>query len=154
MWELPLGPQQSEYLVNIILTQTSKPELSQYLHESLFSSTTTSLLKATKQGFLKTWPGLTEKLIKKNLEKSRNTTMGHLHMRRQELKLTKEKPPDTDLKDNIKTNVVYCTTVDTGTTKEGKIYSYLCRSFPNTSRRRNKLIYVMYVYDCNTITIT
>ena len=100
---------------------------------------------------MKTWLGLTEKLIKKNFDKSRNTSMGHLHMRIQELQLTKEKPPDTDLKDKIKKNVEYCTTVDPSTKKEGKIYSYVCGNLPNTSRRRNKYIYVMYVYDYDAI---
>ena len=38
--------------------------------------------------------------------------MGHLHMRRHGLQSTKEKPPDTNLEDKIKSNVVYCTTVD------------------------------------------
>ena len=68
MWEVPLGTQQPENVVNNILEQTSKPELSQYLHAALFIPTAASLLKATKQGFLKTCPGPTEKLIKKHLE--------------------------------------------------------------------------------------
>ena len=97
MWEVPLGPQQSENLVNNIQSQYLKTELSQYLHASIFIPTTESLLKAIKQCFLKTWPGIIEKLIMKHLEKSRNTTMGHLHMRRQGLKLTKDKPPYIDL---------------------------------------------------------
>ena len=66
MLEVPLGPQQSENMVNNILEQTSKPELYLYLHAALFSPNTASLLKEIKQGFLKTWPGLTEKLIKKH----------------------------------------------------------------------------------------
>ena len=36
-----------------------KNRTSQYLHAALFIPTTASLLKAIKQGFLKTWPGLT-----------------------------------------------------------------------------------------------
>ena len=80
--------------------------------------------------------------------------MGHLHIRRQGLKLTKEKPPDTDLEDKIKTNVVYCTDVEPRKTKEGKIYSDLCGRFPITSRRGNKYIYAMYLYDCNAILTT
>ena len=43
--------------------------------------------------------------------------MGHLYMRIQELKFTKEKPPDTDPKYKIKTNVEYCTTMDPSTKK-------------------------------------
>ena len=59
MWEVPLGAQQSENVVNNILVQNSKPELAQYLHAALFSPDTASLLKAILQGFLKTFPGLT-----------------------------------------------------------------------------------------------
>ena len=73
MWEVPLMPHQSENVVNNILAQTSKTELSQYLHAALFRPPAESIVKATKQGFLKTWPGLTEKFIKKHLEKSMNT---------------------------------------------------------------------------------
>ena len=91
MWEVPLGPQQSENVMNNILKQNSKPELSQYLHAALFITTTASLHKVIKQVLLKTWTVITEKLIKKHLDKSRNTAMGHLHMRRQGLRSTKEK---------------------------------------------------------------
>ena len=97
-----LGPQQLEHVVNKILVQTSKPELYQYLHAELFSPTTASLLKSIIQGFLNTWPGLTGKVIKKHLDKSRNTTMGHLHMRRQGLQSNKEKTPDTNPEYKIK----------------------------------------------------
>ena len=83
MWEVPLGPQHSENVVNKIMGKTSKPELAQYLHAEISGPDSASLLKEIKQGFLKTWPGLTEKVIKKHLEKSRNTTMVHLRMRRQ-----------------------------------------------------------------------
>ena len=83
MWKVSLGTKQSENLVNSIFPKTSEPELAQYLHAAPFSPITPSLLKAIKQVFLKTWSGLTEKLIKKHLEKSRNATMGHLHMIKQ-----------------------------------------------------------------------
>ena len=80
--------------------------------------------------------------------------MGHLHMRRQGLQSTKEKPPNIDLEENIKTNVIYYTTVDPITTKEGKTYSDLCGHSPTTSSRGNKYTYVIYVYDCNAILAT
>ena len=51
-------------------------------------------------------------------------------------------------------NVVYYTTVEPSTIKEGNIYSDLCGRFPTTSSRGNKYIYVMYVYDCNVILTT
>ena len=154
IWGVPLGTQQSENLVNNIMAQTSKPELAHYLHAALFSPTTASFLKAIKQVFLKTWPGLTEKFIKKHLEKSRNEKIVHLHTRRLGIQSTKAKPPVTDLGEKIKTNLVFCKTVYPSTTKEGKIYSDICGSFPTTSIRGNKYIYLMYVYECNAILTT
>ena len=79
MQGLPLGPKQKENVVNTIMAQTSKPELAQYLHEALFIPTTASPLKAIKKGFLKMWPGLTEKLIKNTLIKNgyKNGTPSH-----------------------------------------------------------------------------
>ena len=76
-------------------------------------------------------------------------------MRRQGLKWTKEKLPNTDLMDKIKANVVYFTTVEPSTTKEGKYILRYMRTFTHTtSIRGNKYIYVMYVYDCNAILTT
>ena len=75
-------------------------------------------------------------------------------MRRQGIKPTVEKPPDTYLEYKIKTNVVFCTTTELSTTKGGRIYSYLCGCFPIKSSRVNKYIYAMYVYYCNTIMTT
>ena len=72
-------------------------------------------------------------------------------MRRQGLQSTKEKPPDKNLEENIKNNLVYCPTLETSKTKEGKIYSDLCGRFPTTSSRGNKYTYVMHVYDCIAI---
>ena len=102
MWEVPLGPQQSENVINNIMEQTSKQELAQYLHTSIFSPTKSIILAETKKVSLKTWPSLTENIIKKHLSKSRNTTIGNLHMRRQGLHSTKYKPHDIDLEDKIK----------------------------------------------------
>ena len=73
--------------------------------------------------------------------------MGHLYMRIKGLQSTKATPPDTYLEDKMKTNVVFCTTVDPSTTKEGNIYSDICRCFSTTSIRGSKYIYLIYVYD-------
>ena len=65
MWEVTLETQQLEAVINNIMAQTSK--LSQDLHTALFIPTTVSIIKAIKQGFLKTWIGLTKKLIKMHI---------------------------------------------------------------------------------------
>ena len=106
-------------VVNIILDETTKPELAQYLHAALFSPKTISLLKAINQCFLKTWPGLTEGFINNHLETSMITTIGHLHMKLQRLQSKRKTTPDTDMKGKCKTNLFYYTTIEPSTTKEG-----------------------------------
>ena len=83
MWEVPLENQQVESVTNNNMKKTSKTELVQHLHTALFGPTAASPINSIKQGLLKMWPGLSEKLIKRHLEKSRNMTMVHLYMRRQ-----------------------------------------------------------------------
>ena len=87
-----------------------------------------------------TWPGLSEVFIIKNIDKSIDTTMENLQLRRQVLKSTKKKPPDTDLDEKCKTDVVFCNTMDPSTTKEGEIYSNLCGCLPITPNKGNKYI--------------
>ena len=77
--------------------------------------------------------------------------MGHLHMRRQGMKSTRNRIPDIYLEDRCKTSVVFFTTMDSNPTKEGKFYSYLCVRFPITPKKVNKYIYVIYIYYCNAI---
>ena len=151
MWEVPLDTQQSNIMVNNILVETTKPELSLYFHAALSIPMKTSLLKSINMSYLNTLPGPTNRFIKKHLDKLINTTVGHLQMRQQILKSTIKKPPDIDLEDKFKTNVFFCTTMDPSKTKEGKFYSDLCRRFPTTSNKGNKYICVMYVYACNAI---
>ena len=108
----------------------TKPELSRYYNSELFIHNKKGLLKATKQGFLKIWPGITESLIKKHLYKSINNTMVHLHMKRQGASSTRNTIPDTDLGENIKTNISFCVTIYPNVPHEGEIYSDLCGRFP------------------------
>ena len=85
-----------------MLAHITKPELTTYYHAALFIPKKKIPLKETKQGFLKTWSGLTEGLIKKNLYKSMNTTMSHQHMKRQGVKSSRKTKPDTNLGENKK----------------------------------------------------
>ena len=89
MWEFPLETQQQVYVANTMLDQATKPELSQYIHDTLFSLTTAIIIKAIELDFLKTWSGLTEQLINKQTEKLINTSMGNLHLRRRGLQPTR-----------------------------------------------------------------
>ena len=91
-----------------ILAQINKPQLENQFHAAIFIPTKKILLKATNQVLLKTRPGLTEGLINKNVYKSTNTTMVHLHMKLQGIKSTRTKNSDTDLEDNPKNNSAFC----------------------------------------------
>ena len=94
MWEVPQLTYQIKAqtiaIVHNIISQTTKPERAKYYHAALFIPTNTSLIKSTKQGFLKTCPGLTGGLIKKHLYKSMNTNIFHLHMKIQGVHSTRK----------------------------------------------------------------
>ena len=64
-----------------IRAQKTKPILAEYFYSTLFSPMTSIVLKAIRKFFLKTWPGITERLINKYLKKSMNNAMVHLHMK-------------------------------------------------------------------------
>ena len=51
MWKVTLETQQSEMVANGILAQTTKPELTQYLHAAIYVPTTASLLGTNKTRF-------------------------------------------------------------------------------------------------------
>ena len=84
---------------------------------STFQTNCSNSPKGNQSKFPEDVVGPQMKIINKHLEKSVNTTMGYLHMIIQGLQLTKEKHPGTDLEEKIKTNVVFCTTVEPSTTK-------------------------------------
>ena len=76
--------------INIILrTDKKSSDLASYHHASLFSPTHDTLIKACKNNFLTTFPGLNDKLISKHLPTSTNKILGHLRQERQGLRSTK-----------------------------------------------------------------
>ena len=53
---------------------------------------------------------------------------------------------DTDIEDNIKSNLVFCDTIYPSKTDEGKIYLESCGHLPIIPNKRNIYIHVMYVW--------
>ena len=72
-------------------------------------------------------------------------------MKRHGVKSTRKKSLDTDLSDNKNTKLVFCFKIDPNDSNYGKIYSDIYRLLPIMPNKGNIYIYVMYVYDCNTI---
>ena len=65
--------------MNVIIRKRQlKQDLARFLHGALFSPRHSTLIKAIKNNFLSTFPGLTESLVQKHLPISLATELGHL----------------------------------------------------------------------------
>ena len=69
----------------------SKQDLVLYYHHACFCPTKNTWIKAIKNNFFTTWPGLTLKLVTKYLKKSIFTEKGHLHQILQRNKFDKKR---------------------------------------------------------------
>jgi hypothetical protein len=141
-------------LVNgIIRKKTTKTDLVKYHHISLGSPTSVALLNGIKKGFLTTFPGLTEELVKKHLPKSIDTAKGHLQQQRQGLQSTKIKNPpakvDAYTLEGPSRTSVFMATVEPIAT--GRAFGDLTGQYPHMSSRGNKYILIIYDYDTNAI---
>jgi hypothetical protein len=123
-----------------------------YLHKALFSPTKAPMLQAVKDGYLITWPGLTEDAINKHLKLTPATAMFHMNHQRQNIRSTSKAPiekqptPDTDLGTN--THLMYAVVVD-----QAQLYTDLTGKFPVRSSKGNSYVMVCYVYDCNYVKV-
>jgi hypothetical protein len=141
-----------DLIANNVYELCNTRALVHYLHKALFSTTTSAMLQAVKDGHLITWPGLTEDAINKHLKLTPATAMGHMNQRRQNIRSTskapieKQQPPDTDL--GTKTHLVYAVVVD-----QGQLYTDLTGKFPVRSIKGNSYVMVCYIYDCNYVKV-
>jgi hypothetical protein len=123
-----------------------------YLQKTLFSPTQSAMLQAVKDGYLITWPGLTEDAINKHLKLTPARAMGHMNQQRKKIPSTsketveKKPTPDTDL--GTKTHLVYAVVDD-----QGQLYTDLTGKFPVRSSGENSYVMVCYVYDCNYVKV-
>ena len=92
----------------ILRKRKTHTDLAEYLHAACLGPVKSTFLQAIEKGFFKTWPGLSEKLVKKHLHPSTFTAKGHLSQTRQHLQSTKILSPTqnstylTNIKKNIK----------------------------------------------------
>jgi hypothetical protein len=109
-------------------------------------------LQAVKNGYLISWPGLTEQAINKNLKPTPVTAMGHLNQCRENIRSTPKTTITSDMEDEavtptslgIKTHLVYSVVVG-----QGQLYSDLKGKFLVRSIKFNWYVIVCYSYDCN-----
>jgi hypothetical protein len=81
-----------EPIANNVYELRNTGALLHYLHKALFSPTKYALLQAVKDGYLITWPGLTEHAINKHLKLTPATALGHIRQRRQHIRSTSKTP--------------------------------------------------------------
>ena len=104
---------------------------------SMFFADNSNFLKSCKNGNFISWPGLTTKLIRKNLTPTIATHFGHLKQERQNLQSTQQltdqdfSPPSDS--PNIETNEMIATITPFIKTK--KAFGDLPGKFPITSSR-------------------
>ena len=169
----------SKHKLNVILRKKqTHMELVNYLHAACFSPVKSTFVKAIKNGFLKSWPGLTAPLVEKYLTESVATAQGHLKQEKQHLQSTKKllqnKHPIDDLCkqtqklhlndksndaviNNLATQPEDCEEVtymliDRKNDKIGYIDS--TGRFPQRSSSGNEYIFIGYHYAGNTILAT
>jgi hypothetical protein len=141
-----------EPIANNVYELRNTCALVHYLHKALFSQTKSALLQAVKDGYLLTWPGLTEDAIHKHLELTPATSMDHMIQRRHHIRSNSKTPiaeaptADTDL--GTKTHLVYAVLVD-----QGQLYTDLTGKCPVRSSKKNSYAMVCYVYDCNYVNV-
>ena len=145
--------------LNVILRKDKpKSELVAFLHGAMGSVVSATWIKAIRNNQFLTWPGLTEKLVKRYLVPTMATAEGHLAQEKGNLQSTKKntKPTTSDHDDffpssdflNVKTNeVVYFLT----SSDDSRAYTDLTGRFPVQSSRGNNYILVAYHYDANAI---
>ena len=87
----PMPPRSQLNAITSVYQHTRIKDAIQFLHAALYSAPKSTILKASKAGFLSTWPLLKPEKISKYLTETIATKKGHLARLRQNLRSTKRK---------------------------------------------------------------
>ena len=145
-------------LNTIIRKDKTKADLASFLHGAMGSVAPSTWIKGIRNNQFTTWPGLTEKLVKKKLIPTIATAEGHLALQSTKKKKNKQTsvsvpenndnfPPLLDFL-NVKTHeALYFLT----TSNDPRAYTNLSGKFPIQSSRGNNYVLVAYHYNANAI---
>ena len=126
----------------------SKADLSTFLHLACWSSCTSTMMTEVKQNFLSKWPGLTEEIVLKLLQKYEATAKGHIRQSFKGKQSTRPREPSgAPIQNPNLTHSFFLQATDLA----GKFYTDQTGRFPVTSSRGFKYIMVAYDYNSNTI---
>ena len=149
LWRLPLLPPASTHPPTIHsvtnTTQTScMANVIRFYHATLFSPSISTFIHAVKNGYFRSWPGLSVRAIKRHLRPSPAMVKGHMDQTR--CNQSSPVDPTPQEPNNAITNLI-CATVE----PFGRIYTDQTGRFPHPSSRGYKYILILYSYDANAI---
>jgi hypothetical protein len=84
-----------DHAANSVYKMETKSDLMNYLHKCCYSPTTSGWLKAIKNGFFTTWPGLSNNLVQKHVTKSAATIKGHQQQQFKNIRSTSKDQENT-----------------------------------------------------------
>ena len=141
----------------VIRAKTTRSDLAKYHHASLGSPSESTIIPAIKAGFLKSFPGLDEDLVRKHLPKSIETSLGHMTQSYQGTQSTSKPAPSILPDDDLflpvgpeMTNNIMAAVHDISH-RDGAAFGDLTGRYPVPSNKGNNYILVIYNYDANAI---
>jgi hypothetical protein len=141
-------------------------ELVAYSHATLFSPALSTLEHALKKGYVRNFPGLTAKTLRRHPPQSVATAKGHLDQTRKKLRSTKPRVPkvntssdsahpptstEDEFPDHAEKTHHCHVAVHSLDEPTGKIYEDQTGKIPCTSASGNNYVMVVYDYDSNAI---
>ena len=164
LWDVPfrqcpqMVAQSKRQMLNVILqTSKTKFQLATFYHCTMCSPVLTTLQNAIRKKHLVSWPAIHKIKFPSNIVDTRATDMGHLDQEKTNLQSTKYVQQQPKLP-TISTELLreksfeILNTIIPFTAKEIS-YGDLTGSFPYTSSRGSKYLYIMYNYDANAILV-
>ena len=144
LWTMPMT---HTNMCNFIYSSESTKNVIKFLYAALGSPSLSTLNTAIKNGYLKTWPGMTTQAVTKYITTSDACVKGHMDRIRKNIRSTK---PDTISKDSPASKTKYKEAFAQITETE-KVYTDQTGKFPTTSSNGNKYVFILYAYDLNAI---
>jgi hypothetical protein len=140
-------------------------ELVAYAHATLFSPALSTLEKALQKGYVRNFPGLTAKTLRRHPPRSVATAKGHLDQVRKNLRSTKASPahdkPSVKIEHQSSPDDAFPTheerthqcyvAVHSLDEPTGKVYADQTGKFPCVSASGNNYVMIIYDYDSNSI---
>ena len=134
LWEVPLPHNQC----NMTYHSKNTRDMIKFMHAALGSPTVSTLNKAIRNGYLKSWPGLTTKNVNYHINFNDAIMKGHLDRVRKNLRSTSKEISENGIIQETKSHFAFATIQEID-----KIYTDQTGAFPVLSSRGYRYIFIM-----------